>query len=601
MNSKVTEKEERYALQIKFLLFVLLVFYNCATFVIKPFIYFLFGFTIHINLQEEKKTLFSFDKQEKIIFNNYTFGYKKFEKFSNDKLFTQDDDLIIGIDGVVLNLQQLKNEYATTNYFKLIKQLFLKQKIQFVRLLKGEFSGFVFDKKKAVLHFFNNKTATKRIFYTKNDRFLMISPSIENIITAKKSSHLKSSLNINATYHLLTFGGMIENNTLINDIYKLNAGEFLSYTQSQFLVDKYHSYNNIEYTINTKKEAVDALNETFIEALELEYKKDIEYNYNHIATLSGGLDSRMNVMIAHKLGYKNDTFCFSQPNYLDEKIARKIATDLELDFNFIPLDDGNYMKSLEEMIAINSGLQFYLGSAHYNFALKKIDLSNYGLMHTGQIGDGVLGGFVTSEKLKYSKLISTKLKDKIVIDKSIPNKYSNEEVFKLYQRVFNLTNYGSYVVENHQTYIVSPFMDDDFIKVALSINPKLKNKQQIYIDWINKHQPQIAKYPWEKTGFKPNKNWKSELSRYTKKIKKEYYSITNQQHKLSMNPLDYWFKNSKNIQSFYTDFFMNNIDLVDTNKELYTDLNLLFTTGNTVEKSMVLSVLEVIKKYELTV
>ena len=52
-----------------------------------------------------------------------------------------------------------------------------------------------------------------------------------------------------------------------------------------------------------------------------------------MACLSGGLDSRMTVWVAHDLGYThqlNMTFC--QSNYLDFKIAQQIATDLRHDF-----------------------------------------------------------------------------------------------------------------------------------------------------------------------------------------------------------------------------------------------------------------------------
>ncbi|MEE9349777.1 MAG: asparagine synthase-related protein [Flavobacteriaceae bacterium] len=536
-----------------------------------------------------------------IQFENYTITYAKFDKFNDDKIFSQNTDYIIGIDGVVLNLQALKNQYAISDYFKLISNLFKKEGIAFASKLKGEFTGFIVDKKDRKLYYFNNKTATKQVFYTQFNDVILISSSLEKIIDIQNELEIKNSLNINATYNLLTYGAMIENQTLVNGIYKLNAGEYVIVKDASLKLNTYFTFNNIDYSIYNKKEAIDKLNESFLVALNLEYQKDETYNYNHLATLSGGLDSRMNVMIADSLGFKNDTFCFSQSGYLDEKIARSIAQDLELPFSFTALDGGDYMASLQEMVAINNGLQFYLGSAHFNFALKKMDLSNYGLMHTGQIGDGILGGFVTKEKRINSKFISKKLAHKTILDKTISTKYSNEEVFKLYQRVFNLTNYGSYVVEQHKTYIVSPFMDDDFIKIALSIDPKLKFQQQIYIDWIKKYHPNVNKYTWEKTGFRPNKNWKNDLSRYTKKIKKEYYKATHKTYKLSMTPLDYWYANNEKASLFYITFFNDNLSLFSTNKELYNDLRLLFTTGNTVEKSMVLTVLEMVRKFKLVV
>lgn len=560
----------------------------------------MFGFTIHINLQSKLNSKYSLENHKTIIYKNISFNYLKFEKFENDKIFKENSNYIIGIDGVILNLTQLKNQYAISDYFKLIIHLFKKENISFVSNLKGEFSGFIFDKNSGKLLFFNNKTATKQVFYSEFDSSIIITPSIKNIIDYKKTKNLHSNLNINATYNLLTFSAMIENQTLIDNVFKLGAGEYLEIKNDYLKLTTYHTFNNIDYSINNKNKAIDLLNESFSEALKLEYQKDNEYNYKHLTTLSGGLDSRMTLMIADKLGFKNETFCFSLENYLDEKIARKIAKDLDLKFHFVPLN-GEYIINLKEMVKVNNGLHQFLAAAHYNYAIKKIDLSNYGLIHTGQIGDGVLGTFVTKKKEYLSKRVSDKLSHKSIVSKNILNKYSNEEVFKLHQRVFNLTHFGSYVTEYHNTYLTSPFLDANFIEIALSIDPKLKYNQKIYLEWIQKYHPEIAKYKWERTGFKPNKNWKTPLSRYTNKVLKEYYNLTNQREKFSMTPTDHWIKKNIEIQEFYTTFFNNNIDLTHANKELFKDLNMLFHIGNTNEKAMVLTVLEVVRKFNLKV
>jgi len=567
----------------------------------------LYGFYIYIkNRTDKSPENTNLTKQSAdaltITFENFSFAYKKFDKFYNDKIFAENDNYIIGIDGVIYNLQSLKKQYAIADYFKLIIHLFEKEKIQFVSKLKGVFSGFVFDKKSKSLLFFNDKAATKQVFYSRFNDNILIAPSLSSIIESKQDINVQSSLHIPAMYNMLTFGGMIDKETLVKDICKLGAGEYLKVAGEKMDVNRYADFNEIDYTITDKRKAINDLNETFITAIQLEYDKDKEYNYKHIATLSGGLDSRMNVMLANKMGYQPDTFCFSQSDYADETIARKIAKDLSLDFKFFPLDGGDYLKNLSEMVTINSGLQFYHGSAHFNYALQQLDLTPYGLMHTGQIGDGILGGFVSKgKKINFlSKTISNKFIEKATIDKNIMNSYSNEEVFKLYQRVFNLANYGSYVVEQNGTYLASPFFDEEVIKVSLSIDPKLKYNQKIYLDWINKLHPEVAKYIWERTGFRPNFAWKTGLSRYTNKLKKEYYLFTKQQDKLSMNPIDFWYESNPSIKDFYTSFYNENINLVKANKEVYSDLSLLFTTGNITEKALVLTLLEVVRKFKLT-
>ncbi|MEN8126121.1 MAG: asparagine synthase-related protein [Bacteroidota bacterium] len=562
-----------------------------------------YGFTILRNNTQDLNFKFS---QEKTFRSksgvNYYFGYHSFRKFHNDKIFEEDNELIIGIDGVVLNLSSLKNKHAISDQFQLMKHLYYKRKENFASDFKGEFTGFIFEKKSAFLLFFNNKTATKQCFYSQVESTFIITPSIKNIIDLKNSFNYNSSLDFSACYNMLTFGGMIEDQTLIKGVRKLNAGDYLKLEDEKFSLNKYFDFNNIEYSISDKKQAIEQLDKTFESAVELEYQKDQEYNYRHIATLSGGLDSRFNVMLASRLGYNNETFCFSQSNYLDEKIAKQISDDLYLNFQFIPLDKGEYLQDLAENVELNNGLQFYLSAAHFNFALKKINLKDFGLVHTGLAGDGILGGFLSKGDHPdfYSNKISYKLVDKLENKLSIERKYKNEEVFKLYQRVFNVTNFGAYVVEPHQSYLVSPFLDEDVLITALSIDPKLK-KKQVYLDWLIKKHPYTTKYKWEKTGFKPNAKYKTELSRYTNKIKKEFWNLTKQQQKLSMTPEDFWLKSNVENQNFYNNTFHQKIDRIRTNQELFKDLKFVFYQGNINEKAAVLTILEMVDKFNLKI
>ena len=557
----------------------------------------MYGFTIIYNNTSQ----FSIEDSKSISFigetkNAYSFFYEQSKKFGNDKLFTETNDFIIGIDGVILNLNRLKETHNISNYTELVLHLF-KNDSQFYNQFKGDFSGFVFNKKTEELIAFTNHVASKKMFYTQLEQSSIVSHNLEYVAQFKTENQAVNSLNIDSAYALLTYGGMLENKTLIKDVFKLFAGEFLQITPNSFGVNNYFDFNSVQVSITDAKEATQKLDALFNDLIELEYQKDIEYGYNHIATLSGGLDSRMNVMAANKMGYKTHNFCFSQSNYDDHKIAEEISKDLNNKFSFIALDNADYLTELNENLTIYDGQIFYLASAHYNHTLNKLDIDNYGLIHTGQIGDGVLGGFVSANKPDYSNiLLSKKLTDYLPnID---VNQYSSEETFKLANRVFNVTVAGSYVSEHHQTYLVSPFLDPEFISLCLSLHPSLKKESKIYFDWINEFRPEIANYKWEKTGFKPDSVWKKTLSQYTKKIKKTYYSKTNQLHKTSMNPYDYWYNNNPEIVRFFESNYDKHIGLI-TDNALNKNARLLFEEGNTIEKSLVLTLVHAINKFNL--
>lgn len=570
----------------------------------------MYGFYIYSGSQKSKDITRLFDAHQLIEFGDFIFGYKSFSKFWDDKLFFENEQYVIGLDGVMLNKKSLINQYAADSFKSLIIKLFEQERTNFPNYLRGVFSGFVFEKENQKLFFFNDQVATKQVFYSKQDSELIIAPNLKFITDIRRALGLKNTLDIQAAYTMLSFGGMLENQTLVKYINKLGAGEYLSFSGQSVDVKRYHDFNDIGDLITDKNKAIKLLDETFQTALHLEYVKDKEYNYRHIATLSGGLDSRMNVMLANKIGYKPDTFCFSQSGYADDKIATKIASHLKLSHTFIPLDGGDYLKNLTEMVNINSGLQFYHGSAHYHYALNQMDLKEHGLIHTGQLGGGILGDFILKNNIENPQLSIKdieanvrykKIFKKLNIDLNEFKHYKNGEILKFYQRNFNIVNYGSFVVEQHRTYLLSPFYDVDFIKIALSIMPRLKYKHDIYIDWINTKHPEVARYRWEKTGFKPNAKWKSRLSRYTNKIKKEYHQLLGSTDKLSMNPIDFWLKTNPSIKTFYQEYYAQNKNKVHANEEIFKDFEEVMQQGKFMEKAIVLTILELVRSLSLEV
>lgn len=555
----------------------------------------MYGFTVKYlknfeqNFSNENNICFKRNIEEfTFVFENF-----QFQKFENDKIFKENQAFIIGIDGVVLNLNSLKKSFGISSFFDLIIYLYQQKGNHFFDIFKGEFCGFLFDKNKEELYFFNNKTATKQVFYSQEKTEFIISNSFQDVLDFKNENRL----NENAVFDMLSFGGMLENKTFVNDVYKLLAGEYVCFKNQNFSKEVYYDYNKIPISIFTKKEAIEKFDVAFKEAVVLEYEKDKEYQFQHFTTLSGGLDSRMTLMLSQQMNYLSKTFCFSQSDYADQHIAAQIAKDLNLEHEFVALNESQYLLDLEKMVSINAGLQNYNGSAHYSFALEHTNLTNFGLIHTGQIGDGLLGGLVSKDKNYLSKITSSKFLDKVKYKKN----YRDEEIFKLYNRVFNLTNFGSLVVEAQQTYLVSPFFDFDVMEIGFSIDPKLKYNQNIYIDWINQKHPETTKYVWERTGFKPNAAWKTEFSRYTKKIESIYLKLAQKENLLSMTPDEYWFQKDKKLQTFYDNYFKENIELFSSNVSLYKELKDFYQQGNLEDKSYVLTILETVRQFGIEV
>jgi len=534
---------------------------------------------------------------------NYYFKRHVIPKFLNDKVFEENEVTCIGTDGILLNSQQLKKKYGLNTNFALIEKIYSDNGIKGLYEIKGNFSGFILNKKSDTLHVFTDHVGSKKIFYYYDGsrKFLVFGSEMKNVITIMRKLDCTPTLSEIGAYSLLTFGFMIGDNTLVNEIKTLPPGSSLTYSDGQIKIDQHYKFSSLPEISDSEENIIKKLNSLFLEAIKIEYEKDLEYNYSHIATLSGGLDSRMNVMNAKKLGYTDILcLCFSQSNYLDEVIAKKIASDQEFDFIFHALDNGNYLKNIDEAVLANEGLTLYAGSAHLLSSLKLLDWTKCGLLHTGLLWFGRWAPrdknrSVNLEIISKKYAYSTKLIDeKMIADLVISQNYENEVLFELYERGFN-AQFNGYRITEHFTEFSSPLHDKDFLEYALRA-PLQKNKS-LYVKWILSEIPEASKYPWERTGVRISaKRWKRFFYWAYRFLRAKYFGKNNIN---SMNPFEYWYHTNPGLKKVIELYYSTNIDLLSKHPVLMKDAQRLFVEGTFLEKTQVLTLLGAIKLQSL--
>ncbi len=375
---------------------------------------------------------------------------------------------------------------------------------------------------------------------------------------------------------------------------------YIKIENGDFQVLRYFRVDNTPDNTQTEDEIIENVDRLFREAVKQEFEKDREYGYKHIASLSGGLDSRMTVWVAHELGYTQQlNLTFSQSGYIDETVAKQITSDLKHEWVFFSLDNGIYLKNLEEMIGITYGNTLYSGAAHVNHAVSRINFERYGLYHTGQLGDVVLGTYYSRgdpETPYYpgAGAYSTKLirKDET---RYLKWSYPNEEVFKFYNRGFNGILSGNLPVQKY-TEVSSPFLDVDFFTYCLKIPFKYRFNHVIYKKWILKKHSEAAKYVWEKmqapitaTTIKI-KGRELTLKALHRKIINRIINKDPLKSKWHMNPIDYWYETNEDLRKFFHEYYHQNIGLIK-NEKVKRMLVHLFEKGNTIEKTQVLTLL----------
>ena len=542
------------------------------------------------------------------IVGNCWFQRSITENFLKDKIFKNDHDFFCCTDGIFLNASKLIKENRADDLFGLIKFLYNQNKLEFPLQFRGDFSGVIYDKKQELWLIFNNHIGSKPVFYfyDENKKIFIFGCEFKMVLNGLKAIGIIPTLNEIGAYFLLTFGYMIGDETLVKEIKKLPPGSILKYQNGKININQYYKLNNTPYIEAQDEEIIEELHKRFSEAIEAEYGKDSEYGYNHIATLSGGLDSRQNVCYAKKLGISNLlTICFSQSNYLDEQISKKIASDWNYNYLFSSLDNGNYLKDIDTHVLVNDGLCFYAGAAHVYSMLRFINWTSFGLLHTGQIGDLIMGSYLekpmhqdinefTIKKVATSTKLMKRIPDEVLLN--LNKKYSNNEIFAFYERCINGVFNGYRVIEQFSEYS-SPFLYLDFLEYAIRIHPKKRYKEAIYIKWIQEKAPEAKKYIWEKTGFPiGTPGGVIFIFKTLKMIKNKIFGPSKND---SMNPFDYWYKYNPELRIIFEEYFNKHISLLDNYPQLKKDVNYLFQEGNTIEKTQVLTLLAAIKLHNL--
>ena len=543
---------------------------------------------------------------EVIESNNFYLERRTIKKFEKDKVFTEDDEYIIITEGVILNSLKLIEKYKASNFKNAIISMYRKNGETFFEEFRGSFSGLFYDKNKNKWIIYTNHVGDKQIFYYKMRDKVIFGSEINYLVSYMKNNKISYTFDEIGAYFLLTYGYMLEDYTLIREIKKLNAGKYIKIEDGDFQILTYYEIDNTPDYSQSEEEIIQNIDRLFRNAVKLEFEKDREYGYKHIASLSGGLDSRMTVWVAHELGYTEQlNVTFSQTDYWDETIAKEIARDLEHEWLFYALDNGIYLKNIREMIEINFGDCLYAGAAHANGCLSKIDFDKYGIYHTGQIGDVILGTFYSSENPQTSYkprdgAYSTRLVQNDE-KKYLKYKYNNEEVFKFYNRAFTGALQGNLVSQKY-TEVASPFLDIEFFEYCLKIPLKYRYDHRIYKKWILRKYPDAAKYKWEKIQGKITERTYSIFGRTTtlkalpRKAFNKLFHASSLNTKHHMNPIDYWYNTNDDLREFFLDTFNKGIDLLK-NEKLRNDCQKLFTTGNTIEKTQVLTLLEAWRYY----
>ena len=392
---------------------------------------------------------------------------------------------------------------------------------------------------------------------------------------------------------MLSYGWIYRDKTIVSEVKKLKPGSFIKIKNGNIeLIDKYYSFENTKYVTHSEDKIINEIDSKFRHAVKLEYDKDKEYGYNHLATLSGGLDSRMSIWVAKDMGYKDITaITFGQSQGDDIKVACQIASALNISHLIKTLDDASFISDIPTSVKNTFGLIEASGSIHGNSIMKLLNMSGFGLLHGGLIGDTVLTSKWEHRK-KSNKLIGTRNKVALVPPEK---EYKNDELYLFYENVANLV-LASQCSRFEDGSYSSPFVDIDFLNYCLKIPLKYRYNYRIYKKWILSKYPKAADFVWEKTGNKIND---SDFAIKMRKLKRNLERKLNNvpEINIGMHPYDYWYESNKEFRNKLNGMYSNLIKNKEIDNEMKKQIKQLYENGNCRYKVSVISVLQSINEY----
>lgn len=520
-------------------------------------------------------------------------------KFPADQILLSDAEQICFLDGYVYNKEAFLCSEGFGEWPESFAHSFRQERTTHFRKMRGAFCGYVYDKTAKCLTVYTDQVSNKSIYYFCEDDKWMVSDRLEFMVRVLRANGIAHQLHVPAVQYMLTCGYMLDDSTFVSQIRRLLPGHFAELSEKGVTIHRYYELPVGEEDMS-EDEAVERIDSAFRKAVDREFAKDREYGYRHLVDLSGGLDSRMVTWVAHDLGFRDQVnIAYSRQGYLDQRISAQVAGALKHEYLFKPLDDLAWMYDVDEMTCKNNAAALALGMTGGNRLLRELNTADFGIEHTGMVGDAIVSAFYQDKALSSGspKFGLHQYSDRLhyTFDETILKEYRTQEQFALVTRGL-LGAQSSYMIRQNYVEAGSPFLDADFLEAVMAVPFAYRRGHHIYLKWIGEKYPEAADFVWEKWGVKPKE---SEI--FKRKVRTTGRLAGGYLQKLlgipaqnSMNPMDYWYQNDKDIRKYLETMYEERIGSSLLPEDVRSDLKMLFAEGNFSEKSQVLTVLSAV-------
>lgn len=568
----------------------------------------MYGFQITNATLQTESTLLSEGKT--IQYGEITFQYYPLPKFEQDKLFYEDDQKIVLLDGVIFNKRELMEGKSGT-WKDIFEELYRENPNTFFNELRGSFCGAVLEKASLRLTAFTNHSGEKTVYYTVQNGIFIVA-SHNNILTQTlRALQIPVEPDIRACRELIAYGSILAGKTPFQRVRRVFAGKYVTIFDGTAEEKRYHMFCNVPEHSLSLDECIEELDKRFRKAVDRIFSKNEEYGYRSECDLSAGTDSRLVAWVAHDLGYQNIiNICYCHSGNLDHTVSQKIAHRLKNEYVFIPMDGGDFLTEVDEMVDKFGGQVTYMICTGANQAMKKIKNANVALCATGLLGELAKGDWAKDQMHTPPCYIEHRYSPVVPLEPSLQElgQYDNREQLNFYEYGLTLM-YSSLLIRQQQCEGVSPFLDVDCLEFLFRIPIQFRASKQLIMKWMVKKYPEAAKYVWltkrmPVTHAYYNKIYwpkvaddvRSFLVRCMNKGCRICHLPIQMTYKSEMNPVHTWYLTNSSLRNFMEEYYQKNIHLIQ-DEELRKVVETTYEKGYGVDRVQAINLLAVFKRY----
>jgi asparagine synthase (glutamine-hydrolysing) len=368
-------------------------------------------------------------------------------------------------DEEVISDLRKKNHIFDPKNASILIHLYEEYQDDFIKTLNGYFFCIIINLKEKKVVLFNDKYGRGTIYYYENNDLYAFSSEAKSLLKAFPELREIDNISVGES---IVYDCVLDNNTYFKNIKILPSSSLLKITKNEVIKKTYFDFSEFESERTFKID-------DYIEEYSSAFKKILPRYLKGGSlglTLTGGTDTRtiLSCINTEKYALPCYTFGCDYKDTFDIKIASKICTLNNLDYNSIILDErffSKYSDFVNKAVYISDGMISVMKSDELFF--NSIARTIAPIKISGSFGSELLkkGWFFARDRSPENELINREFNEFVLKAKSKRNKILNgyDINFILSKEIPWWCN-ETLRIESSQLELRTPYLDNDLVKIV---------------------------------------------------------------------------------------------------------------------------------------